>query len=138
VSVFALHFAVTCFLTGLIWFVQVVHYPLFASFELSTFCKSMERHQALTTYVVAPVMLVELWTGGWLFYASGTQSRIAAVNLSLLLINWVVTFLVSVPIHSSLARGFDGGAVKKLVASNWWRTLLWTTRSLLLLTGGPW
>ena len=48
------HLASTLFMTGVIWFVQCVHYPLFASVGEEGFRNYEERNSALTTWVVAP------------------------------------------------------------------------------------
>ena len=50
------------FMTGLIWFVQVVHYPLFAKVS-GTYPAYQAEHMARTTWVVAVPMLVELGAG---------------------------------------------------------------------------
>ncbi len=65
-SVLALHLAVTCALVGLIWFVQLVHYPLFAAVGEAGYPDYQRRHVRWTTVVVAPLMLVEAATAAWL------------------------------------------------------------------------
>ncbi len=57
------HTAATFYMLGVIWFVQLVHYPLFAAVGKDFFTEYEKRHQSWTTYVVAPGMLVEGLTG---------------------------------------------------------------------------
>ena len=57
-----IHIFATLFMTGLIWFVQVVHYPLFGNVGDEQFKTYEELHQRLTTWVVVPAMLVEIAT----------------------------------------------------------------------------
>ena len=52
----------TLFMVGLIWMVQIVHYPLFDDVGQENYVRYQQRHQSNITYVVAPVMLVELAT----------------------------------------------------------------------------
>jgi hypothetical protein len=52
--------------------------------------------------------------------------------LALVGVIWASTFLVQVPAHGTLARGFDEAAHARLVGSNWIRTAAWTARALLL------
>jgi hypothetical protein len=52
------HLAVTLFMLGVIWFVQVVHYPLFAKVGQEGFTLYSKAHSHLTGYVVGPPMLV--------------------------------------------------------------------------------
>ena len=65
---FLSHAAATWYMTGVIWFVQVVHYPLFAAVGSQAFSTYEQRHTSLTTWVVAPPMLVEAATAVLLFW----------------------------------------------------------------------
>ena len=51
-----IHAGATLYMTGLIWFVQVVHYPLMARVGEDGFAEYEKHHQRLTTWVVAPPM----------------------------------------------------------------------------------
>ncbi len=120
-------------MTGLIWFVQIVHYPLFEKVGRNQFIEYETRHSVLTTWVVLPLMFVELGTSTWLALhtlADTKQIMIAGAVLTVLI--WVSTFLLQVPKHRILKRGFDEAAWRFLVNSNWIRTALWTARSALL------
>lgn len=57
-----LNFASTWSMVGLIWPIQVVHYPLFSSVGAEQFQEYSEDHQRLITYLVLPLMFVELGT----------------------------------------------------------------------------
>ena len=57
-----LNVAATLMMTGVIWFVQVVHYPLMEQVGASGFVTYEKLHTRWTTYVVAPPMLVEAAT----------------------------------------------------------------------------
>ncbi len=50
------------FMVGVIWFVQVVHYPLFSRVGDSGFAAYSGAHSRLTGFVVGPPMLVEAAT----------------------------------------------------------------------------
>jgi hypothetical protein len=52
----------TLYMTGLIWFIQVVHYPLHGEVGKSTFLRYQKLHVQWTGYVVIPPMLLELGT----------------------------------------------------------------------------
>jgi hypothetical protein len=53
------HLAATLFMVGVIWFVQMVHYPLFSRIGPEKFSLYSEARSRLTTHVVGPPMLVE-------------------------------------------------------------------------------
>jgi len=131
----ATHVFATVFMTGVIWFVQLVHYPSILYVEPSKFRTAMMRNQFLTTVVVAPVMLCEVLT--WIvlvstLYTSLPPFLLWANSIGLVAIGGI-TFFVNVPRHEKLTLGYDEGTIKSLVKSNWPRTFFWTGRSLVLL-----
>lgn len=137
------HAGATWFMVGLIWFVQVVHYPLMARVPASETAAYALAHQRRTTWVVAPVMCVEAVTAVLLTWPPHGPSNPGApfrvLGLTLLAVIWFSTFTVQVPLHARLAVGPDCRTVRRLVASNWVRTLCWTARgtiALLILARG--
>jgi hypothetical protein len=54
---------------------------------------------------------------------------LATVLLALI---WLSTAVVQVPLHQSLAARYDDSTLRRLVRSNWLRTMAWTARGLLL------
>ncbi len=129
-SLAALHLALTAFMTGLICFVQVVHYPLFASVGRESFVAYEGRHTFRITLIVAPVMLAEAGTALWLVIRE-PGAALPLVGGGLLLLVWVSTALVQAPCHHRLKRGYDPRDVRLLVRSNWVRTGAWSARCVL-------
>jgi hypothetical protein len=125
------HAAATWFMVGLIWFVQVVHYPLFAGVGAPGWNAYSLQHQQRTTLVVGPAMLAELVCAAALLVLAPRALTIAGAALLALL--WASTFLVQVPLHARLGRGHDAAVMRKLVATNWVRTALWSARGGLAL-----
>ena len=130
-----LHTASTLFMTGLIWFVQIVHYPLFAGVGAGAFAAYANEHARLTTWLVAPPMLVEMATAALLLWRTpaGVSGASLTWGLGALLLVWASTWLSQVPQHQILSLGFDLEAYDILVGGNWVRTAVWSLRSLLVL-----
>ena len=126
---------VTLPLVGLIWTVQVVHYPLFAGVGADGFAAYERSHASRITLVVAPLMLAELAVSGWLCWRipAGVPAWWCRAGAGLTAAVWASTWFLSVPLHARLAAGFDAAAHARLVATNWPRTALWTLRGLLCL-----
>lgn len=126
----------TLFMVGLIWFVQIVHYPLFAQVGRSEFSHYEQLHQRYTTWVVAPVMCVELVTaiGLVLLTPPGISRTAAWVGLAILALIWLSTAALQVPSHNALATDFSPLHHSRLVTSNWIRTVGWSLRGLVVLT----
>ena len=129
------HVAATLTMTGLIWFVQIVHYPLFDHVGASAFTEYEHVHQRRTGWVVGPLMLAELMTAAALlaWRPAGIGAPWVWVGLALVAALWLSTAFVQVPLHRTLAQGFDAMAHRRLVNSNWWRTALWSARGILVL-----
>lgn len=126
----------TGFLTGLIWFVQVVHYPLLRHVGPDHVLEYEKKHIRRTTWVVAPTMLIEAGAAGWLTYSAfhagvARGVLIHSVAMALLLGIWLSTAIVQVPCLRRLENGYDERVIDQLVMSNWLRTFLWTARLVL-------
>lgn len=130
------HVGATFFMVGLIWFVQIVHYPLFDQVGREIFSAYETAHTRLTTYVVGPPMLIEAITAGLLLWLrpSGVMPWQVWLGAGLLAIVWLSTAFLQVPQHNILSVGFDPAAYRTLVATNWLRTVAWSLRGLLALS----
>jgi hypothetical protein len=131
--------ASTWAMTGLIWFVQLVHYPLMALVGSGGYERYQAAHQSRTTIIVAPLMLAQAASSGVLAWRlqDAPQGVAAWAGLALVALVFASTFFVQVPLHARLARGFDAGVHRRLVTTNWLRTLLWTAHALVVLLAKP-
>ena len=125
---------VTVYLTGLIWTIGVVHYPLFDMADRANFAAFESAHSARISSIVLLPMLLEL---GLSVAMALNPSSVAPVwaawlGLGLTLMIWASTFLLQVPQHGVLSSGFDQKAFETLVSTNWIRVFLWSARSALL------
>lgn len=134
-SVFLVNLVSTLFMTGVIWFVQLVHYPLFRRASRTMFFEFVRGHSIRTSWTVMPPMLVELLSSIALLMQPPEflESALAQLGVVLVAAIWLSTFLVQVPLHRKLSNGYSATAVRALVLTNWIRTLLWTARAILLL-----
>lgn len=122
-------------MVGLIWFVQLAHYPLYRHVGRETFPAYHDTHLRRTT-VVAPFMLVELGASAtWCVTSFGTPDQtFSIVGLILVAKIWFSTMLLQVPCHRELERnGPDPATIDRLVGTNWIRTIAWTARAALLV-----
>lgn len=134
--VLLLHGAATLAMVGLIWFVQIVHYPLFAQVGREQFAQYEWLHQARTAQVVGPLMLTEALTATLLLLSDLTPParNLAWIGMALLVVIWLSTVLLQVPLHRRLAAGYDSRSAARLVSSNWLRTIAWTLRGFIAMS----
>jgi hypothetical protein len=133
VVVLVVHAVVAWFLTGLIWTVQVVHYPLFTGVAPERFVAYETAHSTRITALLAGPWAVQGVTTAWLLVARPPSLPLALVlaSAALAAAPVVVTLACSVPAHRALGRGFDAAAHARLVATNWLRTAAWTLHALV-------
>ncbi|MBT5850446.1 MAG: hypothetical protein HOH36_08435 [Acidimicrobiaceae bacterium] len=121
-------------MVGLIWLVQVVHYPMLASYSSTAPTRAASDHQRRISWVVGPLMALEGVTALALLVERPAlmpawTAWVAAVWLGVALLS---TVLVQVPLHAVLADRHDPQVARRLVTSNWVRTIAWTIRALVL------
>ena len=120
---------------GVIWVMQVVHYPLMRFVSAEQFTRFETAHRVRISWVVGPLMAVEgvcvlaflfappaglVW---WLPWAGAAAEAIAIGT----------TVFVSAPLHERLNAHFDPATLDRLIATNWIRTVAWTVRAGLAI-----
>ena len=127
--------AATWGMVGLIWMVQVVHYPMLVEFSEAVPARAAQVHQRRITWVVGPLMAVEGVTAlAVLVERPATMGLVPALLAGALLgVALASTIVIQVPLHSRLAHGHDARVARRLVATNWIRTAAWTARGVLLV-----
>ena len=120
---------------GVIWIVQVVHYPLMRFVSGEQFARFETAHQARISWVVGPLIAVEgvcvlafffappAGLPGWLPWAGAGMEAIAIGT----------TMFVSAPLHGRLNANFSQATLDRLIATNWIRTVAWTGRAAVAI-----
>ncbi|OUU19962.1 MAG: hypothetical protein CBC13_11780 [Planctomycetia bacterium TMED53] len=138
----------TGFMTGLIWFIQIVHYPIYSFVGHNDLSDYQAFHVRRTTMVVFPFMVTELLGGGLLLLREwhGDRGWVALSGLGLLGVIWLSTLIFQIPRHSQIGGtknptaetiAIEKSAIRHLVQSNWIRTCAWTARLALLAIWFP-
>ena len=135
-ALWCLHLGSVLFMTGLIWLIQLVQYPVMSEVGRDAFRGFHAFHSSRITWIVLPTMLAQLATAGLLLTSANPESgafRVTLLCAGLTVIVFASTAFLSVPAHQVLAQGFDAEAHRRLVQTNWVRTLAWSFHSLLVL-----
>ena len=126
------HLIFTSIMTGVIWVIQIVHYPSFHFIEKELYTAFQKFHMNKISIIVIPIMLAELITGMMLFLDKSSKSPFLIISFVILVLIWLITGVFFTKAHNELIAGYQELVVNQLVAMNWIRTLLWTLRLLLL------
>ena len=127
-----LHLIATSVMVGVIWVIQLVHYPSFHFVELKQYTTFQRFHMARISYVVIPAMLTELFTLILVVISMDQIDILVLASAILLIFIWLMTAVFFSGVHQKLTLGYDQTVVDKLVKLNWGRTLLWTLRLLFI------
>ena len=126
------HLIFTSIMTGVIWVIQIVHYPSFHFIEKELYTAFQKFHMNKISIIVIPIMLAELITGMMLFLDRSSKSPFLIISFVILVLIWLITGVFFSKAHNELMTGYQKLVVNQLVVMNWIRTLLWTLRLLLL------
>lgn len=127
------HLIFTSIMTGVIWVIQIVHYPSFHFIEKELYTAFQKFHMNKISIIVIPIMLAELITGMMLFLDKSSKSPFLIISFVILVLIWLITGVFFSKAHNELMTGYQELVVNQLVVMNWIRTLLWTLRLLLLI-----
>ena len=131
-------------MVGVIWTIQIVHYPLFDGVGAEAFRAYEQRHMSAmgrllalpagSEVALAASVAVARPPGVPLWLTLGAGAVLATI--------WVMTAGIAVPAHRLLGEGFDQRVHRRLIRSNWWRTAGWTVRgaaavAMIALHGAP-
>ena len=125
------HFLSTSLMVGIIWVIQLLHYPTFHFIKESDYVEFQHFHMQRISFIVVPVMILELLSAFILVYY--IPSNLLTLCLIILLVIWLITFVFFTKLHQSLLDGYDKKIVDKLVRINWSRTVLWSLRLIILI-----
>ncbi|MTV27054.1 hypothetical protein FTX61_16765 [Nitriliruptoraceae bacterium ZYF776] len=127
------HVVATWFLVGLVWTVQVVHYPLFAGVGSAGFAAYAARHSTRITAVLAVPWALEGITTAWLLVdrPPGVPVWLPWLGAVAAAAPVVLTVAAAVPAHRQLGRGFDAEVHRRLMRCNAWRTAAWTAHGVV-------
>ena len=126
------NFISTSIMVGVIWVIQLLHYPSFHFINDQKYIEFQHFHMQRISFIVVPVMLIELASA--LLLAYFFESSLTIILLALVIGNWAITLIFFTNMHQKLTDGYDHSIVNRLVQINWSRTALWSLRLIILLS----
>lgn len=133
-TLLVVHAAATWFMVGLIWVIQIVHYPLFRHVGEGSFVGFEREHTRRMGAVLAVPAITEIVTAAALVFVRPDDLPLWMVLVAgaVLAAIWIMTGLVQAPLHGRLSGGYSAELIDRLVSSNWWRTIAWSIRGVLV------
>lgn len=127
-----IHFLSTAIMVGVIWVIQLIHYPSFHFIKESNYSKFQQFHMNRISIIVIPTMIIEIISGLLIFWSVFHSNIFFISSLFILISIWAITFIFFTKMHQGLVFGYNQEIVNKLILINWSRTLLWSLRLIIL------
>ena len=130
-AIFFTHVISTFMWFGIIWFVQLIHYPLL--YQLGHRAES--EHYRRTMPLAVSLLSVELVTGTLLLWIRPATIPLTPVviGLALLAAIWISTWSVCVPCHQKLHTRKNIHLYQRLMSANLFRAILWSLRVMIVI-----
>jgi hypothetical protein len=123
----------SCFMTGLIWTMQLLNYPLLALIDPADVPRYEQAHNRRFSWLVGPGIAASLASTvvmlAW--RPRGIPLAVPLTALALLAVIVASTARHGAPSHARLARQFDPAVHTRLVRTNWIRTAAWSALAIL-------
>jgi len=123
--------SITWFNVGLIWVIQIIVYPQFRRVGATEFRVYHSDHCLRIGFIIVPLFLTEIATACWLFF-EGLRSMPFLISLAMFPVICLSTAIWQAPMHTRLANGRDDAVIRRLVLTNWVRTVAWSLRGICL------
>ncbi len=132
IFLFLVHIVFSLYLFGVIWFVQVVHYPIFLYLNYDPAHNPFIFHQSRTGIAVMSAMAIELVSVVILMFIPYPNFFAVLILLIFTLLIWITTFMIQVPCYNVLKREKNENVIYRLIWTNWLRTALWTFKAIYI------
>lgn len=129
VLLFYSNLIVSSILLGLILVIHFVHYKSFNFIDIEKFVEFHKFHTKNISFLVIPLMIIEVVISIIICYFY--FSILSLINLLLVALIWIITFLLQVPSHNKLSTGKSIAEIEKLVSGNVFRVYLWFFKAIV-------
>ena len=125
IAISELHSLVNFGMCVVLWLVQLVIYPSFLRVEPSELIAWHKAYTFRVSFVILPLMLGQLVIT--ILSVWEDPSILEWVAFTFVLVCWILTFFVSVPLHRKIEQNdITRETRQKLITTNWPRTILWS------------
>ena len=112
-------------LVVLIWMVQLLIYPSFLYYSREELHRWHFKYTFRIGSIVIPLMLIQVFVYGTQLMSNQQMFEIGGALIVILI--WIITLFRFVPMHNSIMnKNYEEGLLKRLISTNWIRTMLWT------------
>ena len=125
ITITELHSLVDFGMCVVLWLVQLVIYPSFLRVEPSKLIAWHKVYTFCVSFVILPLMFGQLVLT--ILSVLEGPSILEWVAFAFVLVCWILTFFVSVPLHRKIEQNdITRETRQKLITTNWPRTILWS------------
>lgn len=120
----------TAIMVGFIWTIQLLSYPMMAAVPAEGFVVYEQVHARRVTGLLALLAPLEVVAAAGVALFTDVPAWLSIGAGAVLVAIWVATAVFFAPLHGRLGDGFDPVLHRRLVSTNWLRTIAWTARGV--------
>ena len=125
ITITEIHSLVDFGMCVVLWLVQLVIYPSFLRVKTSELLAWHKAYTFRVSFVILPLMFGQLALS--ISSVVGDASILEWIAFAFVLVCWILTFFVSVPLHRKIEQNDTTRETRqKLITTNWPRTILWS------------
>jgi len=125
----------TLLIAGVLWFVQLVHYPLFNEIPAKNMVNYGYYHIQKISGIINLLFIVDFTTIVFLLLLvnSDLSATLMIINIAIFGFIVILTRITFLPIHQKLSKNPNSFLISKLINLNWIRTLVWSLKVVFML-----
>ena len=108
---------------------QIVNYPLLYKVKSDIFSEYHDSYVSKISIIVVPMMILDFVISLLLFVL--TKTYLVTISLFIVVLIFLTTFFIQVPIHDKLKFSANHKLIKKLINTNRIRTFLWFIKCII-------
>lgn len=125
----------TLLIAGILWFVQLVHYPLFNEMPAKNMVNYGYYHMQKISGIINLLFIIDFITIVFLLLLvnSDLSATLMLINISIFLFIVILTRITFLPIYQQISKNPNSILITKLINLNWIRTLVWSLKVIFML-----
>lgn len=125
----------TLLIAGVLWFIQLVHFPLINEMPAKNMVNNGYYHMQKILGIINLLFIIDFITIVFLLLLvnSDLSATLMLINILIFLFTVILTRITFLPIHQNLSKNPNSFLISKLINLNWIRTLVWSLKVLFML-----
>lgn len=132
IFIFLIQVVFSLYLLGAIWFIQIVHYPLFIYLKFDSTHNPFSFQHSRSGIALMIAMILELISALILLFIPYPNFLNVLILFIFSVLTWITTLTIQIPSQNLLKNERNENVIFRLIWTNWLRTALWTLKAIYI------